>query len=162
MDRPGITPKQFFTAPVMPMSTWVLSLHRSMTPSHSAAGAVISARRRTLPWGRDTCRTDGSTHASAPARSAAAAMPVFSYRARSTPSRWRAPPGLSAMTAVPPASATSRATASTTAGWVQTALSGGAARSRLGLSRMRSPGFTNRSMPPMSATRRRMTASAWP
>ena len=40
---------------------------------------------------------------------------------------WRAPPGLSVITAVPPASATSFAAAAATAGWVQMALSGGAA-----------------------------------
>ena len=93
---------------------------------------------------------------------AAAAMPVFSYRLRSTASLCRAPPGLSQITGVPPASFTSFATASTTAGWVQMALSGGAARSRLALRTIRSPGRTNRPMPPICSTRARMASSAWP
>lgn len=72
----------------------------------------------------------------------------------------QAPPGLSQITGVPPASFTSLATASTTAGWVQMALSGGAARSRLALRTIRSPGRTNRPMPPICSTRARMHASA--
>ena len=75
---------------------------------------------------------------------------------------WRAPPGLSVITAVPPASATSFAAAAATAGWVQMALSGGAARSRLALSRMRSPGRTKPSIPPKAATASRSFASACP
>ena len=67
--RPGIRPKRFFTAPVMPMNMWVFSLHRSMMPAQSRAGEMISIRLSTRPAGLATSRQEASKFSSTPAPS---------------------------------------------------------------------------------------------
>ena len=68
------------------------------------------------------------------------------------------PPGLSATNGLAPAALRARSTQRSVSGWVVTAFSGAAARSRLTLTAMRSPGVTSAPQPPKGATARSTAA----
>ena len=158
LRRPVTQPKVSLTAPVRRMSRWVLSGPTWTMPSASVQqrppGSCERGGLRERRARRRRCRARAARHprrgrpppCRSPRRRGSRGVRCPDRRGCRRRRAWRRRPS------------SARSTARSVSGWVVTTFSGGAARSRLTLTPMRSPGLTSAPKPPKGAQARSRAA----